>query len=235
MEIRIAVSKINKHGAGKSGDTVESIERPNGGISVVFADGQINGKNQKSISTMVSHRVIDHISDGVRDGAAIRATSSRLFSEYNGHIQADLNVISADLQTNTIIISRNNPVPIYLINEGKVDCLASFSEPIGARADITPTIVELEIHLSTAVIAFSDGVYNAGLRKHNDSEIRTTIEALIEEQEPPAQELADFLLHRAIRLDEGRPNDDMSVLVMQISPRSTDQIRRMNVSMTIDE
>ncbi|MEA3326994.1 MAG: SpoIIE family protein phosphatase [Chloroflexota bacterium] len=235
MEIRIAVSKFNKYGIGKSGDTVESIERPNGGISVVFADGQINGKNQKSISTMVSHRVIDHISNGVRDGAAIRATSSRLFSEYDGSIKADLNVVSADLQTNTIIISRNNPVPVFLINGGKIDCLASFSESIGTRADITPTIVELEIQPNMAIIAFSDGVYNAGQRTLNESEIRTTIEALIEGQEPPAQELTDFLLHRAIRLDEGRPKDDMSVLVMQISPQSSDQIRRMNVSMTIDD
>jgi len=200
-----------------------------------MADGQINGKSQKSISTMVSHRVIDHISDGVRDGAAIRATSSRLYSEYDGSIQADLNVVSADLQTNTIIISRNNPVPVFLIDGGKVDCLASLSEPIGTRADISPTIVELEIRLGMAVIAFSDGVHNAGLRNPSESDIRTTIEALIEEQEPPAQELADFLLHRAIRLNEGRPKDDMSVLIMQISPRSTDQIRRMNVSMTIDE
>jgi len=235
MEIRIAVSKINKHGAGKSGDTVESIERPNGGFSIVIADGQINGSAQKSISTMVCHRVIDHISNGVRDGAAIRATSSRLYSESEGSIQADLNVVSVDLQTNTIIISRNNPVPVYLINQGRVDCLESFSESIGTRSDISPTIVELEIQPNMAVIVFSDGAYKAGQLKRRETDVRTMIKALIEEQDPLAQELADHLLHRAIRLDDGRPKDDMSVLVMQISPRSTDQIRRMNVSMTIDE
>ncbi len=234
MEIKIAVSKINKHGAGKSGDTVESIERPNGGFSIVMADGQINAVAQKSISTMVCHRVIDHISNGVRDGAAIRATSSRLFSESDGSIKANLNVLSVDLQTNTIIVSRNNPVPVYLINQGKVDCLQAFSESIGTRSDISPTIVELEIQPNMAVIVFSDGAYNAGQLNKSETEVRTMIKALIEEQEPPAQELADYLLHRAIRLDEGRPNDDMSILVMQISPRSTDQIRRMNVSMNID-
>ncbi|MFW5713627.1 MAG: SpoIIE family protein phosphatase [Brevefilum sp.] len=235
MEIRIAVAKIDKHGTGKSGDTVETIERPNGGLSVVLADGQIKGENQKSISTMVSHRVIDNISDGVRDGAAIRAASSSIFAEHQGAIQANLNVISVDLQTNTILVSRNNAVPVFLINEEHVDCLSTESQAIGSHADITPTIVELQIRPRMAVIAFSDGVYNAGRKEQSIPDICTTIEALIEEQEPTAQDIADFLLNRAIRLDEGRPKDDMSVIVMLVSPHSSDRIRRMNLTMRIDD
>lgn len=235
MEIRIAVAKIDRSRAGTSGDTVETIERPNGGISIVLADGQIQGKNQKSISTMVSHRVIDHISDGVRDGAAIRAASSSIFAEYQGAIQANLNVVSVDLQTNTILVSRNNPVPVFLINDVKVDCLGTDSEPIGGREDITPTIVELQIQPWMAVIVFSDGVYNAGRKDQSIPDIYTTIEALIEEQEPTAQEIADILLNRAIRLDEERPKDDMSVVVMLVSPRTSDRIRRMNLTMRIDD
>jgi len=51
MEIRIAVAKVDRYGSSESGDTVEVIERPNGGLSVVFADGQTNHKSNKSIST----------------------------------------------------------------------------------------------------------------------------------------------------------------------------------------
>lgn len=234
MELRIAVAKIDKYGTSKSGDTVEVIERPNGGISVVLADGQLNGENNKAISTMVSHRVIGNISDGVRDGASIRATSSRIYAEHNGDVQSNLIVVSADLQTNTILISRNNPIPVFIISEEQVDCLSADSEPIGTRADISPSIVELPIKPSMAVIVFSDGVYNAGRQKSQNPDICTAIEALIEEQEPTAQEIADFLLHQAIRLDENRPNDDMSIVVMSISPQSIDRIRRMNVAMTLD-
>jgi serine phosphatase RsbU (regulator of sigma subunit) len=235
MEIKIAIAKIDKSGLGKSGDTVETTERPNGGLSIVLADGQIRGENQKSISTMITHRVIDHISEGVRDGAAIRATTSSIFAEYQGDIEANLNVISVDLQTNTIIISRNNPVPVFLINDEQVDCLVTECEPIGGRADITPTIVELQIRPGMAIIMFSDGVYNAGRKDPSIPNICTTIEALIEEQEPSAQDIADFILNRAIRLDDGRPKDDMSVIVMRVSPHSSDRIRRMNLTMRIDD
>ncbi len=119
MELRIAVAKINNAFSAKSGDTVEIIERPNGGISAVLADGQANGKGNKGISTMISHRVIGNISEGVRDGSAIRAVSSRIFAEHNGMVQADLTVISADMQSNTVLISRNNPVPVFIVSEGR--------------------------------------------------------------------------------------------------------------------
>jgi hypothetical protein len=66
-------------------------------------------------------------------------------------------------------------------------------------------------------------------------DIYTVIEALVEEQEPSAREMADYLLNHAIRLDEGRPKDDMSVIVLLISPQSSDPVRRMNASMSLDE
>lgn len=235
MKITVAVAKIDRYGSSESGDTVEVIERPNGGISVVFADGEINERNKKSISTMVSHRVIDHISDGVRDGAAIRAVSRSIFAEHQGSVRANLNVLSVDLQTNTIIVSRNNPVPVFLINHEKVDCLSSDSEPIGGRVDIDPSIVELPINPGMTIIVYSDGVANAGKSNQQNPDICTTIEALIEEQEPSAQEIADFLLNRAIRLDDSLPKDDMSIIVLQVSAHSKDRIRRMLVSMTLDD
>ena len=234
MEINIAVAKIDKFGVGTSGDTVEVIERPNGGISVVLADGEVSGESQKTISTMVAHQVIDHISRGIRDGASIRAASNLIYTEHLGKIRSDLNVISVDMQTNTILISRNSAVPVFLIDDEKVDCLATESTPIGFQEDISPTIVELSIRPSMAVIALSDGVYHAGRKYQQNADIRTTLEALIEGQDLYAQEIADFLLSRSIRLDDSHPKDDMSVVVLMVSLESKDPIRRMNVSFTID-
>jgi serine phosphatase RsbU (regulator of sigma subunit) len=235
MEIQISISKIDRYGEGNSGDTVEVVERPNGGISIVMADGQKDGKDRKSISTMACHKVIEQISNGVLDGAAIRTTSNWIFSEHEGHIQADVIVISVDTQSNTILISRNNPVPIFLINHGNVDCLLSDSEPIGGRTGITPSIIELPIEPNLAIVAFSDGIYQAGGQIAQSADICTTLGALFDEQEPTAQEMADFLLSRSIRLDDRRPKDDMSVIALLVSPQSTDNIRRMSASFSIND
>lgn len=234
MEVKVAIAKINKHGNGISGDTVEVTERANGGISMVLADGQIEERDSKVISTMVAHRVLEHISEGVRDGASIRAAASSIFTEHQGKVQANLCVISADLQTNTIIVSRNNALPIFLISEETVDCLSSESERFGSQLDAAPTIIELPIRPEMAVVVFSDGVFNAGQHNQQSMDVCGTLEAFIDEQEPTAYEIADFLLNRAIRLDDGQPKDDMSVIVLQVSSRPTDTIRRLNISMPLD-
>lgn len=233
MEIKIAIAKIDKEGTGISGDTVEVTERPNGGISIVLADGSKNGRSSKAISTLVTHRVLDHISAGVRDGASIRAAAKSIFEEYKGSVQANLCVTSVDLQTNTVIVSRNHSMPVFLISEDTVDCLSSESERFGSQADANPTIIELPIQTEMALVLFSDGIFMAGQQSQQTMDICTTIAAFIEEQEPTAQEIADFLLNRAIRLDGGQPKDDMSVIVLLVSSRPTDTIRRMNISIPL--
>src|SRR5215218_3020291 len=109
MEVQIAVAKINKYAVSESGDTLEVIERPNGGLSVVLADGQSSGRGAKAISQLVVRKVIGLLAEGVRDGAAARAASDALFTERGGKVSATLNIFSVDLQTNTLVITRNNP------------------------------------------------------------------------------------------------------------------------------
>ena len=41
LEVQIAAEKINKYATSESGDTVEVVERPRGGVSIVVADGLV--------------------------------------------------------------------------------------------------------------------------------------------------------------------------------------------------
>lgn len=99
MEVRIGVAKVRKYATSESGDTLEVVERPNGGLSVVLADGQSSGRGAKRISNMVVRKVVSLLAEGVRDGAAARAASDYLFTERQGKVQATLNILSVDLQT----------------------------------------------------------------------------------------------------------------------------------------
>jgi hypothetical protein len=49
MEFQVAVAKVGKYASSESGDTLEMIERPGGGLSFVLADGQRSGKSAKAI------------------------------------------------------------------------------------------------------------------------------------------------------------------------------------------
>ena len=57
--------------------------------------------------------------------------------------------------------------------------------------------------------------------------------ALLDYQQPTAQEIADALLKHAINADYDQPQDDMSVVVLRVQPEATDDIRRLTVNLPI--
>src|SRR5512140_1896238 len=97
MEIQFAAAKVNKYATSESGDTLEVVERPTGGVSVVLADGQTSGRGAKAVSQMVVRKVIGLLAEGVRDGAAARAASDTLYTEKQGKVISTLNIASVDL------------------------------------------------------------------------------------------------------------------------------------------
>ena len=131
MEIQIAVAKINKYASSESGDTLEIVERPNGGVSVVLADGQSSGRGAKATSTLVVRKVLALLAEGVRDGAAARAASDYLYTEKNGKVTACLTILSADLETGTLVITRNSPTQVFVAQNENIDKITSESIPIG--------------------------------------------------------------------------------------------------------
>jgi len=237
MEIKLAVAKINKYATSESGDSVEVVERPNGGISVVMADGQSSGKGAKQISSLVVRKVISLLSEGVRDGAAARAASDYLFTERKGKVSATLNIVSIDMQTATMVITRNNPVPVLIASAEEICAFDEECNPIGLYRGTRPLISEVPLEPGLTVVVYSDGLVLAGSRIGESMDIKSFLQSLLEEaceaEEAKPQEIADALLNYAVTLDRGRPVDDISVVVIQVTSQKTDPVRRMTVQLPI--
>jgi serine phosphatase RsbU (regulator of sigma subunit) len=237
MEVQFAVAKIGKYATSESGDTLEMIERPHGGLSFVLVDGQRSGKSAKAISNLVARKAIQLLSEGVRDGAAARAAHDYLFTHRGGKVSATLNMLSVDMQTKTFVISRNNdsPVIVYTAAEG-LYLLDEPSRCVGVHRNTKPVITELPILLGTILVVYTDGLRHAGSLSGNGSydPIAATQRMICEENITDARSLADRLLAKANEMDNGRPRDDISVLVVSVqSGKQKDDVRRMDVSLPI--
>jgi serine phosphatase RsbU (regulator of sigma subunit) len=235
MEIQIAVSKINKYATSESGDTFEVVERPGGGVSLVLADGQTSGHGAKAISSLVVRKVISLLAEGIRDGAAARAASDYLFSERDGKVSATLNIFSIDFQTKTLVISRNNHLPVYLSYGETVERLTQASQSIGTNRNIRPTITEIPISNGLVAVMFSDGLTTAGGRKGQQFDVQMSLMAMLEDSQPTPKYIADTLLDTAVKLDDYRPMDDISVVVLMVKENSEDNVRRMLVRLPIPD
>ena len=229
MEIEVAVAKIGKWATSQSGDTLEMVERPQGGFSFVLVDGQRSGRAAKAISNLVARKVISELAEGVRDGAAARAAHDYLYTYKGGKVSATLNVLSVDLITDTLVLSRNSHCPIIIVTpEGGMELLDESVEPIGVRRGTKPSITELPLDAGTLVIVYTDGLERAGSWSSPVFDIADAVRELVDQGKMRAEQVADALLEKALRLEDGRPRDDISVLALYIRERSMeDDVRRL--------
>jgi len=234
MEVQIAVAKVNKYATSESGDTLEVVERPNGGLSVVLADGQTSGRGAKAVSQMVVRKVIGLLAEGVRDGAAARAASDTLYTDKKGKVICTLNIASIDLHSGTIVLTRNNPSPMFICRDMQIDRVDVESIPLGISRDVRPSITEIEIEVGLTIVIYTDGLVHAGDRRGMPMNTMEVLQSMMEDLDPSPQHVADTLLAHAVSLDDNRPADDISVVVIKVTARNGDNVRRMTVRLPID-
>jgi len=234
MEIRIDVAKTPKFGFDISGDTVEAIERPGGGLSLIMADGQGSGNAAKSLSSFVVNKAVGLIGDGARDGTVASAVHDSLFAARKGKVSASLTIISADLSDQTIVISRNTNCPVIVQSDSELTIIDDKTSSIGTEKVSRPSISQVEMKPGLLVIAFTDGILNAGEWYGNQWDLREIISHIKDASVGSTVSTAYYLLQKAIAADEEKPKDDMTVACLSILPYgASHRIRRMIVSMPL--
>jgi serine phosphatase RsbU (regulator of sigma subunit) len=233
LDVEIAVAKTKKYAVQESGDSVEVVERPRGGLSIVMADGQRSGHSAKTISNMAVRKALSLLADGVRDGAAMRAAHDYLRTQRRGQVSAELTIISVDLETRTLVISRNSQCPVLLAEGGVWRVLDEPTERVGLRNRTRPVIAELPLAAGQTAVAFTDGLLHAGARRGLSLDPLQAIQTRPDWAQWSASQMADYLLENAVILDERRLGDDASVIVVRVVGRPDQQdleIRRMTVN-----
>lgn len=231
MEIKVGIAQTNKYAVSHSGDSVDVAERPQGGISAILADGQGSGKSAKTTSSLVVNKAVSLIADGARDGTVARAVHDYLYTVKNGKVSCTLTVISADLDTDTIVISRNSNSPVIVKTADYTTVYDEDVNPIGVHRHMKPLMYELPLTVGMLLVTYTDGINAAGRKSGKKIDFSHILKIIEENTIEDANFMANSILEYALTLDEGRPGDDMSVVVMGICGREyTNKVRRVNIS-----
>ena len=231
----VAIAKTNKFASRESGDTVEVVERPGGGLSVVIVDGQGSGDGAKRLSLLVAGRAVTLLNEGVRDGTAARAAHDFLYAHRGGKVSAALDILSIDLATRTVVLTRNSEIPMLLFQAGELELIDDSGGRIGIYRQARPRVLEFPCVPGTSAILVTDGVIEAGKRFGSPFDVKEETRQLLAE-DLSAQTLVDRLLHAAMSADKDRPRDDMTVVALKVGPGVREQpVRRLFVSVPLPE
>jgi len=229
MELHFAAAKIGKYASRESGDTLEMIERPHGGLSMVLVDGQRSGHSAKAISNVVARKAVQLLSEGVRDGAAARAAHDYLYTYRKGKVSATLNILSIDTRSKTLVVSRNNPAPVIVhTTENGCYLLDEPSSVVGVNRRVKPNITEIPLTPRTLIVVYTDGLQHAGSTSGtNPFDPQALVIEMLDEGVIDPQVIVDKLLDFAVELEKGRPGDDISVMAIAVVDKIEDETRRL--------
>lgn len=230
MRIEVAWSKIPKGGFGESGDSIELVERPLGGLTLILADGQGSGPAARRISRMVAMKAVSLIADGSRDGAVARAVQDLLYTAREGRVTATLALLSADFHTRTLVIARNAPSPVVVRQSGQVFRLEGHAEVIGTYRRTRPAMTELALEPDSVLLTYSDGLATAGKRYGKTLPWESIDERLANLAVSDLSGWVDDVIERAIDLDQGRPSDDISIMALGVMQDDSSALRRLTAS-----
>ncbi len=108
------------------------------------------------------------------------------------------------------------------------------SQPVGLYRDTRPNISEITLKEGLTAVIFSDGLVHAGSRTGESLDIASCLQELLEEEDPTPELIADDLLRLAVTLDQGRPVDDVTIVVLRVTGSTGDLVRRMSVQLPLD-
>ncbi|HMM42907.1 MAG TPA: SpoIIE family protein phosphatase, partial [Thermomicrobiales bacterium] len=166
-----------------------------------------------------------------RDGAVARGVHDFLLAYRHGKVSATLDLLSVDLTSRTVLLTRNSHVPYIVVADGEATVHPGETTPIGVYRHTRPTVHQHPIADGLKIVVFTDGVSEAGRRAGS---LLAPLEAL--RPEGSASAIAEALLAAAIAADQGRPGDDMAVVALTIDRAPDEQpIRTLRMTWPIPE
>jgi len=156
------------------------------------------------------------MADCARDGAVARAVHDYLYAVKHGKVSATLTMLSADLDTRTLVVSRNTDCPVIMRNEYGMTIYEETVNPIGVHKKMKPWTLETDLEAGLIAITYSDGIASAGKKNGKSLEWQRLEQMIMDAECEKADDLAENILQYALTLDKERPGDDMTVLVMTV-------------------
>ena len=215
------------------GDSCDIAERPHGGISAIIADGQGNGLAAHHTSSWVVNKAVSLISDGARDGAVARAVHDYLYAMKDKKVSCTLTMVSADFETETMVISRNSNCPVIVKTEDYETVYDEDVNPIGVHRHMKPLIYELPFSPGMMVVSYTDGISHAGKKRMGKEADFEKIMAIVRDNKAEdAGFIARSIMEYALSLDNEQASDDMTVVVMGLAEggRPSPNIEQIEVS-----
>ncbi len=204
---------IRKAGNQVSGDSYTFMTLKKGQHMVALSDGMGTGEKAHIQSSATIDMLEKMMEAGFHRDIAIKTINSMLMLRSSEEIFASLDIALIDLHKGTADFIKTGSAPSFIKrHNGKIELVTSSTLPMGILTDIQIEGNIQNLEDGDLVITLSDGIIDSNKEEGEE----WIIEYLKISSSLNPQEIADDILHTALKYANNTPADDMTVLVTKI-------------------
>lgn len=210
FEVIFGVSAVAKDGNEISGDTHSVVTTDNGKCIVALCDGMGSGVSAEKMSA-TSINLVESFYRAGFDSDTILSCVNRLLTQSGNEVfcAVDIAVIDAyDGLTDFIKLGAS----IGLVKSAdKIEIVTGSSLPLGVLDEMTPSVTKKALNKGDTIVLMTDGVVDC----FADADAVASVFSNVSLNVP--QSIAEVILAKALKNSNGKPHDDMTVLVAKLA------------------
>ncbi len=210
FKVLTGMAKTPKTSETVSGDNYSFLTLANGEFIVTLSDGMGVGQSACMESQSVVELMERFMEAGFREDSAIKLINSVLVLRADQQICSTMDMSMIDLHTGMCDFIKIGAAATFIKRKDFVEVITSTTMPIGVLNEVDMDGVSKKLYDGDFVIMVSDGVLDC-IKDPNKEEYLSKLLTRFKAGTP--QEIADYVLEKAIEENDHVAIDDMTVLV----------------------
>lgn len=203
--------KCKDHGR-INGDSVSVFSDDDYRMYFLISDGMGSGKKASTESKITLNLLEKFLKAGFGVKNAIEVINSSLCLKLDNECFSTIDLMVVDLMMGYAEFYKIGSAQSFVYSEGNVDTIFSASIPVGMLKSVKVTPQRRKLYDGDTILMLSDGVSEAGFSTSRSEWIKKEITSLCDNME----DMADNILHTAIRKSRNTVVDDMSIIAIRL-------------------
>lgn len=209
--VRTGAAQVGKESICGDSFTIATLEE--GQQLVALSDGMGVGENASRESQAAIQLLENLLGSGFGQDMSLQTINSVLLLRSRNETFATLDLVMINLYSGQADFVKTGSAPSFIKRKGHVQTIAASSLPIGILEEIEVFRNQIALYPGDMVVMLSDGVIEALPDSADPFWVQDFLQTM-DESDP--QVMAEHILHRALTLCHGKPEDDMTVICMVI-------------------
>ena len=214
LKLATGIARLAKYGSTVSGDSFTFLNNGNGKYTLALSDGMGSGHRAAAQSKATVNMLESFIDAGFDKDMAVSLINSVLVLKSGEESSCTIDMSIIDLFNGEVEFVKIGAAPTYIKKNGKVDMIRSASLPAGILPGIDAELAHRCVEGGDMIIMVTDGIIDSLCG--DESGDRQLIKLLQEQNSLNPQQIADSILEEANRCCDGKPCDDLTVLVAKV-------------------